>query len=153
MTEMVDARVKRGFFEYLEAHPEERFWQALRNWSGFGFILSSTGMPGDRPLDTFYYKDIPPPRPGEPHPFRMVARHVEAMQHDGSTKSAEAIEKWSGGFCTDYWEANVGGQRVVVRAIQGESEAHAGDWIVKEGDRFFAVSAKEFAAHYEGASE
>lgn len=29
-----------SFATYAKAHPEERFWQALRNWSGHDFILA-----------------------------------------------------------------------------------------------------------------
>ena len=29
----------RDFSEYCIEHPEERFWQALRNWSGAAFVL------------------------------------------------------------------------------------------------------------------
>jgi hypothetical protein len=28
-----------SFVEYCKAHPQERFWQALRNWSGYSFVL------------------------------------------------------------------------------------------------------------------
>lgn len=27
-----------SFVEYCHAHPTERFWQALRNWSGWAFV-------------------------------------------------------------------------------------------------------------------
>ena len=27
------------FYLYCLKHPEERFWQALRNWSGYKYIL------------------------------------------------------------------------------------------------------------------
>ena len=27
------------FVKYCAAHPEERFWQALRNWSGYAFVV------------------------------------------------------------------------------------------------------------------
>ena len=30
----------KEFIKYSEAHPEERFWQALRNWSGSRFIFA-----------------------------------------------------------------------------------------------------------------
>lgn len=30
-----------SFVEYCQAHPEERFWQAIRNWSGTAFIFKS----------------------------------------------------------------------------------------------------------------
>lgn len=29
------------FVEYCRAHPHDRFWQALRNWSGYGYIYVS----------------------------------------------------------------------------------------------------------------
>lgn len=28
------------FIEYCREHPDERFWQALRNWSGRSFIFA-----------------------------------------------------------------------------------------------------------------
>lgn len=30
-----------SFIQYCIAHPEERFWQALRNWSDHAFIFTS----------------------------------------------------------------------------------------------------------------
>jgi len=41
-----------SFFEYCLLHPEERFWQALRNWAGVNFV----GVSNDRKkwTDTFY---------------------------------------------------------------------------------------------------
>lgn len=32
------------FMKYAVSHPEERFYQALRNWSGHNFILFSDSM-------------------------------------------------------------------------------------------------------------
>lgn len=47
-----------SFTAYCQAHPEERFWQALRNWSPYNFIYGSkkpVAMTGDGNLeDTFY---------------------------------------------------------------------------------------------------
>lgn len=40
-----------SFLEYCRTHPEERFWQALRNWSGYQFIFAHDSA-GDH--DTFY---------------------------------------------------------------------------------------------------
>lgn len=35
-----------SFIDYCRKHPEERFWQALRNWSGYSFILAvKKGVP------------------------------------------------------------------------------------------------------------
>jgi hypothetical protein len=42
-----------SFTAYCEAHPDERFWQALRNWSGYNFIYGS-GLPIGGAADTFY---------------------------------------------------------------------------------------------------
>lgn len=50
------------FVVYCTAHPEERFWQALRNWSGYPAILtgkSITALSGfgyEADLDTFYFE-------------------------------------------------------------------------------------------------
>ena len=30
-----------SFFNYCIKHPEQRFWQALRNWAGLKFIVSA----------------------------------------------------------------------------------------------------------------
>lgn len=58
-----------SFIEYCESHPHERFWQALRNWSRFSFILGSAVPPCEltptnsaRPwvdlCDTFYVEGL-----------------------------------------------------------------------------------------------
>ncbi len=44
------------FVDYCHAHPQERFWQALRNWSGHNFILASQDKRGVISLDTFYWE-------------------------------------------------------------------------------------------------
>jgi len=38
---------------YCQAHPTERFWQALRNWSGAAFIIFEDGDGNGE--DTFYW--------------------------------------------------------------------------------------------------
>jgi hypothetical protein len=30
-----------GLMDYIQKHPTERFWQALKNWSGRGFVWVS----------------------------------------------------------------------------------------------------------------
>ena len=40
-----NGRTLFDFVCYCIQHPDERFWQALRNWSGYGFILVSTTAP------------------------------------------------------------------------------------------------------------
>jgi hypothetical protein len=44
------------FVAYCEQHPGERFWQALRNWSGQPFILACDDIEGGRTVDTFYWE-------------------------------------------------------------------------------------------------
>lgn len=43
-----------SFISYFLDHPEELFWQALRNWSGYNFVLVANHV--DFPVDTFYWK-------------------------------------------------------------------------------------------------
>jgi len=40
MSEMKSEKALDSFCGYCVTHPEERFWQALRNWSGAAFILA-----------------------------------------------------------------------------------------------------------------
>jgi hypothetical protein len=42
------------FADYCAAHPDQRFWQALRNWSGFNFV--TVGDTFDENHDTFYWE-------------------------------------------------------------------------------------------------
>jgi len=44
------------FVKFCEAHPEQRFWQALRNWTGYGFIVATNEGIHHRDLDTFYWE-------------------------------------------------------------------------------------------------
>ncbi len=49
-----------SFIAYCEHHPQERFWQALRNWAGFQFIYVTDFMvePDTAPvLDTFNFEE------------------------------------------------------------------------------------------------
>lgn len=50
-----DAETKRSFVAYLAAHPEQRFWQAVRNWSGFAELYGTERLTpyGSRVTDTF----------------------------------------------------------------------------------------------------
>ena len=49
-----------SFIRYCEANPEQRFWQALRNWSGWHFIVAMQGTTeqefADQWEDTFYWE-------------------------------------------------------------------------------------------------
>lgn len=50
-------RTALSFVIYLIAHPEERFWQALRNWSGYNFVAASNDPVHDIMIhDTFYWE-------------------------------------------------------------------------------------------------
>jgi len=45
------------FIRYCGKHPEQRFWQALRNWSGVKYIYISNESSGEGELkDTFYWE-------------------------------------------------------------------------------------------------
>jgi hypothetical protein len=50
-------KVLDSFVKYCNKHPEQRFWQALRNWVGVNFIfVSQVRLPYDNQLqDTFYF--------------------------------------------------------------------------------------------------
>lgn len=48
-----NARLLSSFILYCETHPDERFWQALRNWSRVPFIYAADFLMGDT-VDTFY---------------------------------------------------------------------------------------------------
>lgn len=57
---MKSGYVLASFVWYCLTHRQERFWQALRNWSGAGFILDTnctardSAKMGAYMLDTFY---------------------------------------------------------------------------------------------------
>ena len=52
---MNSVRMAEYFLEYVKKHPEERFWQALRNWSGYAFIYGSYTLVENENLeDTFF---------------------------------------------------------------------------------------------------
>jgi len=51
-----------SFVAYCKENPEQRFWQALRNWSGYGFIFGCNAIRhGDADKsnleDTFYKEE------------------------------------------------------------------------------------------------
>ena len=45
-----------SFVKYCEENKDLRFWQALRNWSGYGFIFIANSMGGGDARDTFYWE-------------------------------------------------------------------------------------------------
>ncbi len=71
--------VVNSFFAYLKEHPQQRFWQALRNWSGYGFILAANNREGHN-IDTFGFAD------GE-----TIREAIDAeMQRDAARTAPEA---------------------------------------------------------------
>lgn len=36
----MENKLLESFIAYCKAHPDERFWQALRNWSGVPFLYA-----------------------------------------------------------------------------------------------------------------
>lgn len=50
----------QSFLVYCNSHPSERFWQALRNWSGHNYIMAANtkdiGHKDCQWVDTFYWK-------------------------------------------------------------------------------------------------
>lgn len=53
-----NSAVLASFVAYCKANPDMRFWQALRNWSKYSFILVSSEPPADdsNMKDTFYWE-------------------------------------------------------------------------------------------------
>jgi len=49
-------KVLDDFIRYCIMHPEERFWQALRNWSKFSFVFVATTHENSSLQDTFYWE-------------------------------------------------------------------------------------------------
>lgn len=61
MNDSKNSKQLADFREFCVTHPELRFWQALRAWSGFGFILKADGrdIVSDEwadVRDTFYFE-------------------------------------------------------------------------------------------------
>jgi len=54
-----NSELLKSFADYCKAHPKQRFWQALRNWSGWEFIYAGkTNSDGDIDIDnTFYWRE------------------------------------------------------------------------------------------------
>lgn len=49
------------FVAYCNGHQEQRFWQALRNWSGASYIKYEISTGGSNPQhDTFYWNERSP---------------------------------------------------------------------------------------------
>lgn len=58
---LIDRETRNGevltsFVDYCLHHPEERFWQSLRNWSEINFILAASCDAEDSGVDTFNWE-------------------------------------------------------------------------------------------------
>lgn len=40
-----NSKVLASFVAYCQQYPDQRFWQALRNWSDYNFVLVSNTLP------------------------------------------------------------------------------------------------------------
>lgn len=59
MSQTRNSRLLNSFVKYCNSHPEQRFWQALRNWSGWGFVFVGNydrATNDVHPIDTFYFE-------------------------------------------------------------------------------------------------
>ena len=57
MAKTRNSEVLKDFVAYCKANPEQRFWQALRNWSGYNFIFAKDAKEyDDHGYDTFYWE-------------------------------------------------------------------------------------------------
>lgn len=47
-------KLLESFSAYCKMYPEQRFWQALRNWAGAKYIGIANDVDGENYHDTFY---------------------------------------------------------------------------------------------------
>lgn len=50
---MSGVKLAESFLYYCQCNPSLRFWQALRNWSGFASIIVTSS---EQDKDTFYFE-------------------------------------------------------------------------------------------------
>jgi hypothetical protein len=54
-----NSKTLASFTAYCKKYPDQRFWQALCNWAGIGYVLSSSSpqpVKGDRVEDTWRWE-------------------------------------------------------------------------------------------------
>jgi hypothetical protein len=60
MSETRNSKTLASFVAYCKANPQQRFWQALRNWAGYNFVCVRDSEPwdgwGNNCLDTFSWE-------------------------------------------------------------------------------------------------
>lgn len=49
-------KVLDNFIDYCIDHPDQRFWQALRNWANVPFLVAQEDLPINGQEDTFYWE-------------------------------------------------------------------------------------------------
>lgn len=47
----------KKFYEYVKKHPDERFWQALLNFTKVPYIMICDAPNGNNPRDTYFLTD------------------------------------------------------------------------------------------------
>lgn len=75
-----NSKVLASFIAYCQQYPDQRFWQALRNWCGMPFVIVSALAPHDIlashcvgvAYDTFYWEGI---GTNVPEPDERLDRH------------------------------------------------------------------------------
>ena len=58
MRKIRSEKTKQDFIKYPEEHPDERFWQAVRNFAGVGFVFVGEDIDGEDASDTFYWEEL-----------------------------------------------------------------------------------------------
>lgn len=68
-----NSKVLKDFVAYCEAHKDQRFWQALRNWSGYPFIFAGMTQPNPSLEDDCF----------DPYTDLIDTFYWEGKDHDG----------------------------------------------------------------------
>lgn len=56
--EIQDKKTKHAFIKYMKQHPEQRFWQSIRNFAGVPFVYISNDLLHTKGVfDTFFLKE------------------------------------------------------------------------------------------------
>ena len=53
---MTTVQMAEDFLRYCKQYPDQRFWQAIRNYTGFPFVFVKTDLDSDS-IDTFYIQN------------------------------------------------------------------------------------------------
>ncbi len=54
---MANKELLLSFTEYCFKNPEQRFWQALRNWSEYNYILGAADIEDTLTFEDTFYKE------------------------------------------------------------------------------------------------